>query len=444
MTAVRNLDSLEKPQDQLKTSGEEAIVPIAVSAWDRLRTPLGRTFAWLAQLGTDGYPLEVKRRLMILNMMSYLVATSTLIYAVQYSFLDFEKYLPVILINLALVSLGVIVPFSHRFSEIAGGLIVVGVEYLAQIGFTALLGRSTGFQLHYIVAAAAPFVVLGLNRLWLILPIIVTGLVLHLYCWFWFPQSIAIIEAEPDLLNSMYIQAAITTFAIIGASVYYAFSLAENAKAETEALLRNILPGSIVERLQARPTEIIADTFSEASILFADIAGFVPLARRLGAERTVQLLNALVTEFDGLAQTCGVEKIKTIGDAYMAASGLPEPSAGHTCCLLKMATGMLGVTARLQQEMGIALDIRIGVATGPVMAGVIGRKKFTYDVWGDAVNLAARLEGLSRPGRILVCPRTQELLANECDFDSKSEVDVKGLGVMTAWFVTLQKAGASG
>ena len=226
---------MKKLQEQLQSSREETLVPLAVSSWQRLSTPLGRTFGWLAQLGTDGYPLEIKRRLMILNMMSYLVATSTLIYAVQYSFLDFEKYLPVILINMALVSLGVIVPLSHRFNDIAGGLIVVGVEYLAQIGFTALLGRSTGFQLHYIVAAAAPFVVLGLNRLWLILPIIATGLILHLYCWFWFPQSAAMIAAEPELLNSMYIQAAITTFAIIGASVYYAFSLAENAKAETDA-----------------------------------------------------------------------------------------------------------------------------------------------------------------------------------------------------------------
>lgn len=387
-------------------------------------------------MGTNGYSLEVKRRLMILNMMAYLVSISTLIYAVQYTVLDFQKYEPVVWINLVLVSLAVIIPLSHRYSEIAGGLLMVGIEYLAQIGFTAYLGRSAGFQLHFVVAAAAPFVVLGLQRLWLILPIMIVGLGLHLFCWFWFPRSAALILAEPELLNSIYVQAAITTFAIIGASVYYAFSLAENAKAETEALLRNILPGSIVERLQARPAEVIADTFPEASILFADISGFVPLARSLGAARTVELLNKLVSEFDGLAQTNGIEKIKTIGDAYMAASGLPDTSEGHTVRLATMALDMHKATARLQKDMNLNLAIRIGLASGPVMAGVIGRKKFTYDVWGDAVNLAARLEGLSQPGRVLVCPRTHALLADSFAFDSKSEVEVKGIGAMSAWFLS--------
>ena len=418
-------------------TGTTASKPVVKPMFTRIREGLG----WLAQLGTEGYTLEIKRRLMILNMMAYLVAISTLIYAIQYTFLDFQKYLPVILINLALVSLAVIIPLSHRTSEIAGGLIMVGVEYLAQIGFTAYLGRSTGFQLHYFVAAAAPFVVLGLNRMWLILPIIVTGLGLHLFCWFSFPRSSALIEAEPELLNSMYVQAVITTFAIIGASVYYAFSLAENAKAETDALLRNILPGSIVERLQARPAEVIADTFPEASILFADISGFVPLARSLGAARTVELLNTLVSEFDSLAQKCGVEKIKTIGDAYMAASGLPEPSPGHTSSLAVLALEMQKATGRLRKTLDHDLRIRIGLASGPVMAGVIGRKKFTYDVWGDAVNLAARLEGLSQPGRILVCPRTQKLLADHYRFESRGEVEVKGVGAMMAWFLVERKAG---
>ena len=426
---------MDQQKDQAAPSS--ALPPAtALPAWRRLRTSLGEGLGWLAQLGTDGYSLEVKRRLMILNMMAYLVSISTLIYAVQYTVLDFQKYEPVVWINLVLVSLAVIIPLSHRYSEIAGGLLMVGIEYLAQIGFTAYLGRSAGFQLHFVVAAAAPFVVLGLQRLWLILPIMIVGLGLHLFCWFWFPRSAALILAEPELLNSIYVQAAITTFAIIGASVYYAFSLAENAKAETEALLRNILPGSIVERLQARPTEVIADTFLEASILFADISGFVPLARSLGAARTVELLNKLVSEFDGLAQKNGIEKIKTIGDAYMAASGLPEASTGHTVRLATMALEMHRATARLQKDMNLNLAIRIGLASGPVMAGVIGRKKFTYDVWGDAVNLAARLEGLSQPGRILVCPRTHELLDGSFAFESKSEVEVKGIGAMTAWFLS--------
>lgn len=411
----------------------------AVSAWRLPPSSFGRTLVWLSELGTAGYPPEVVRRLKILNMIAYLIAVSTLVYAVQHSFLNYEKYEPVILINYALVTLAVIVPLSHRINEIAGGLIIVGVQYLAQVGFAAYLGRSTGVQLHFFVAAAAPFVVLGLKRMWLILPIILIGLALHLFCWFWFPQSVAVIEAEAAMLDSIYVQATITTFALIGASVYYAFKLTENAKAETEALLRNILPGSIVERLQARPAEAIADTFPDATILFADISGFVPLARSLGAVRTVGLLNTLVTEFDDLAQRHGVEKIKTIGDAYMAASGLPEATPGHTVRLAAMAVDMQSAVERLRRDMALDLNIRIGIASGPVMAGIIGRQKFTYDVWGDAVNLAARLEGLSQRGRILVCPRTRGLLEGAFTFEDHGKVEVKGIGEVATWFLAARK-----
>ncbi len=410
------------------------------SGLQRLLASLGSGLAWLSELGTQGYPPDVVRRLKIVNMIAYLIAISTLIYAIQHSFLNYDKYRPVILINYSIVSLAFIVPLSHRINEIAGGLIIVAVQYIAQLSFAAYLGSSTGVQLHFFVAAAAPFVVLGLKRMWLILPIIATALALHLYCWFVFPISEAIIDAEATMVNSIYVQAAITTFALIAASVYYAFSLAETAKAETDALLRNILPGSIVERLQARPLETIADTFPEASILFADISGFVPLARSLGAERTVSLLNRLVTEFDVLASRHGVEKIKTIGDAYMAASGLPEPTPGHTERLAAMAVDMQTAIERLRKELNLDLNMRIGLASGPVMAGVIGKQKFTYDVWGDAVNLAARLEGLSQPGRVLICPHTQSLLADTFTFENHGEVQVKGIGAVQSWFLTDPKA----
>jgi adenylate cyclase len=419
---------------QQATSAPSAL-PREQSGLQRLLASLGSGLAWLAELGTDGYPPDVVRRLKIVNMIAYLIAISTLIYAVQHSFLNYDKYRPVILINYSIVALAFIVPLSHRISEIAGGLTIVAVQYLAQLSFAAYLGSSTGVQLHFFVAAAAPFVVLGLKRMWLILPIIAAALALHLYCWFAFPISEAIIDADASMVNSIYVQAAVTTFALIGASVYYAFSLAETAKAETDALLRNILPGSIVERLQARPSETIADTFPEASILFADISGFVPLARSLGAERTVSLLNRLVTEFDLLAQRHGVEKIKTIGDAYMAASGLPEPKPRHTERLAAMAIDMQLALERLRQELKLDLNMRIGLASGPVMAGVIGKQKFSYDVWGDAVNLAARLEGLSQPGRILVCQRTQSLLDGVFTFENHGEVQVKGIGAMPSWFL---------
>lgn len=396
---------------------------------------LGRGLERLSEAGTAGYPPDTKRRLMILNMISYLIAVSTLVYAMQHAFLDYDKYRPVILINLALVGLAFAVPLSHRISDIAGALFIVGAEYIALISFTMYLGRSSGVQLQYFVVAAAAFVVLGLQRLWLIVPIILTGLALHLASWFWYPPSKALIVAEREIIDSLYVQAAITTVGLISASVYYAFRLAESAKAETEALLRNILPDSIVERLKLHPQQAIADNFSDASVLFADISGFVPLARRLGAGRTVELLNKIVSEFDALADKHGVEKIKTIGDAYMVASGVPESVPDHLERLAGMALDMQSVMQRLRQESGLDINMRMGLASGPVMAGVIGKQKFSYDVWGDAVNLAARLEALSVPGRILLGARCREALAEQYDFESRGMVEIKGIGQQEAWFL---------
>ncbi len=413
--------------------------PVKRLASDLARLPgaerLGPLLTRLAEAGTQGYAPDVKRRLMILNMIAYLIAVSTLIYAIQHTFLDYEKYKPIIWINLALVATAISVPFAHRYSEIAGALLIIVSEYAALIAFAMLIGRSSGVQLQYFVAAAAPFVVFGLKRLWLIVPVIVVAMILHLCSWFWFPRSKALIVAEQELIDSIYVQAAITTFGLIAASVYYAFRLAENAKAETEALLRNILPDTIVARLKLQPSDPIADTFSDASVLFADISGFVALAHRLGAEETVRLLNAIVTEFDALSAKYGVEKIKTIGDAYMVAAGVPEPVPDHVERIARLALEMHEVIARVRDERGHQLAIRIGIASGPVMAGVIGKKKFTYDVWGDAVNLAARLENLSVPGRVLVCRKCKSALEVHYEFESRGVVDIKGLGQQETWFL---------
>ncbi|MBY0226580.1 MAG: adenylate/guanylate cyclase domain-containing protein [Hyphomicrobium sp.] len=396
---------------------------------------IGRGIGRLSQAGTAGYPADVKRRLMILNLIAYLIVASTLVYAIQHALLDYETYKPIIWINLALVGAALAVPFAHRINEVAGALLIVVAEWAALLAFTRYLGHASGVHLQYFVGAAAPFVVFGLNRLWLVIPVILSGLALHLAAWFWFPESTALIPADKEVIDSIYVQAAITTVGLIAASVYYAFRLAENAKAETESLLRNILPDAIVARLKAAPADRISDQFNDASVLFADISGFVALARSLGPADTVALLNEIVTRFDDLARVHGVEKIKTIGDAYMVAAGIPEPCDDHLHRLAGMGLSMLAAVSRVAAERDTPLSIRIGIASGPVMAGVIGKQKFTYDVWGDAVNLAARLESLSEPGRILVCPRCKKLLDSHFEFESRGQVEIKGLGPREAFFL---------
>ncbi|MEQ1651961.1 MAG: adenylate/guanylate cyclase domain-containing protein [Hyphomicrobium sp.] len=416
------------------------IVPPPHSGLRRLfglvASPIARVFRVIAAAGTAGYPPDTVRRLKILNVIAALIALTTSIYAVQLAVGDYETMRPVVWINIVLALFAAAVPFAHRINDTAGGLLLVAAEFVALYGFTAFFGRSGGAPMQYIVAAAAPFVIFGLERLWLVITIVVMALGLHLVAWFSFTRSNALLHVERDMLDSLYLQGAITTFGLIAASVYYAFSLAERAKAETDTVLRNVLPDSVVERLKSNPDETIFDGFASASILFADITGFVSLARSLGPEKTVALLNRLVSTFDDLAQRHGVEKIKTIGDAYMVASGVPIHRPDHLQALAAMALDMLDATKAVATETGLALNIRIGMASGPMMAGVIGTKKFSYDVWGDPVNLASRLESASAPGRILICPQCFDALEGLFKLESRGLIEIKGVGQQEAWYLT--------
>jgi adenylate cyclase len=401
-------------------------------------TRLGRVGGWLVRLieyGTHRYDRETQRRLKILNVVAYLVALITLIYAIQQMFVDLRLLLPVIVLNLMIVAIALLVPFAHRFNDIAGALLIAIAEYIALFLFTLYLGRTSGIHLQYFATPAAFFVIFGLHRLRLVLAFTVVGLVLHVAAWMLFPRSSALIAVDDAMLNSLYVTASFTTIAMVAAVVYYAFRLAEDARVQTETLLRNILPDSIVDRLTDKPEAVIADSFEEASVLFADLKGFVPLAKTLGPERTVGLLNEMMRSFDRLAAMHGVEKIKTIGDAYMVAAGVPERVADHAPRLARMGLAMLKATGELEAAFGVPLNLRIGIASGPVMAGVIGAKRLTYDVWGDTVNLASRLEGQSTPGRVLVASGTKARLEGLFQLEPRGVLDIKGLGEVEAWFL---------
>lgn len=393
---------------------------------------------WLARIATigiAGYPPQVQRRLQILNVVSYLIAFFTFAYAVQHIFVDVRLWAPVITINLLLAVVALLVPLAHRFNEIAGGLILATAEFVALFVLTGYLGHSSGIHIQYITYAAAPFVILGLGRLKLILTLVITGFVLHLASWFLFPDHRAFLAVAPANLDAMYVTASVTTFGLIAATVYYAFHLAERAEAQTDALLRNILPETIVDRLKTSPDATIADSFEDASVLFADLQGFVTLAKKLGPARTVEFLNALMTEFDSLAVRHGVEKIKTIGDAYMAAAGVPNAVPDHAQRLARLSLDLLGAAERASEVIGVPLALRIGLASGPLMAGVIGAKRLTYDVWGDTVNLASRLEGSGEPGRVHVSAHAKTLLEHDFQFENRGTLNIRGFGTEQTWYL---------
>jgi class 3 adenylate cyclase len=180
---------------------------------------------------------------------------------------------------------------------------------------------------------------------------------------------------------------------------------------------------------------IIADQRSNVTILFADIIAFTKLSSRLSAEDLVRLLNGLFSKFDRLALDLGVEKIKTIGDAYMVAGGLPEPRADHAHAVADMALAMIETVERMNCELPIALQMRIGIHSGDVVAGIIGTHKFVYDIWGDAVNIASRMESHSLPNRIQVSAAAHQHLQDRFWLERHGSVDIKGTGPMETYFL---------
>ncbi len=207
---------------------------------------------------------------------------------------------------------------------------------------------------------------------------------------------------------------------------------------ESEKLLLNILPKSIAEKLK-HGEKNIANEFPEATILFADIVGFTELSVKICAEDLVNLLNEIFSCFDGLSEKHHLEKIKTIGDAYMVVGGLPMLQPNHAECVAEMALDMLAEITKFNQKLGINCNIRIGMNTGSVVAGVIGTKKFTYDLWGDTVNTASRMESHGIPGKIQVTEATYLRLKDQYEFVHRGLIPVKGKGEMNAYLLIGRK-----
>ncbi len=422
-----------------------------VSLLDLARKPdqIASRFTWLANfgkwvrdLGVEGYAPVARRRLQQVNVLNAFMIASYVTFAAFYALLDLSALKWLILAVLANLPFFLVPPFLHRYSEIAAATYLSIHAAFALLVLASIAGSSAGIH-YWLLAGGTLILFYGTGRL--IIALAVTGLLIgtFLFIELWVPESTRWSPMTPDIANLIKNIAATGGALLVASFVYLALRMAEQAEtaleseyARSETLLRSIMPAGIASRLKSNPQAIIADKYDQVTLLFADVVDFTPRASALSPEELVAFLNRIFSSFDALAEKHGLEKIKTIGDAYMVAAGLPEAQPDQMARAAEMALDMLEAVHGLSREMGEEVAVRIGIHTGPAVAGVLGKRKLFYDVWGDTVNTAARMEAYGLPDRIQVTEAVYELLREDFAFDRRGEmIHVKGKGPMQLYFL---------
>jgi adenylate cyclase len=350
--------------------------------------------------GTEGFPENVARRLRLVNFTAWCSAVVASAFALS-QVLE-RKLWCVAAISALLAFVCAAVPLLHRFGSLAASLTLAITAYIAFFALCIMLGTDTGIQMNYLSAAGLAFLYVGTERRLFAAAFAVLAVVLIVALEVVAPRSTGLLS--DNLMLGNFIASTIGASAILFATVLYALreadraqAIAEREHARSEALLGNILPATVASRLKESKAGVIADKYDDASVLFADMAGFTARASDTTPVSLVHFLNVVFTAFDRLVESHGLEKIKTTGDSYMVLSGAPVPRPDHAVAIAELALDMLRAAADLHDPDGRDVRIRIGIASGPVVAGVIGTHKFFYDVWGDAVNVASRMESTGVP-----------------------------------------------
>ena len=380
------------------------------------------------------------RQLRVLTVTARIGAAVSVFFGVQ-QFLLLRDELWIGFLNIAAAVAFLLIPRLYRFGELLAPVVFVLVAYATITVVSVYVGSGIGLHFYYVVAVTIVVLVLGVEHMAIASALAAFGALTVIALEMWVPHDTG---AQPEWAFRLgFVINTIAAWVLVTATVWYA--LRETARAEaameteydrSEALLANILPASIAERLKNPAHDVIADKYDDASILFADIAGYTKRASDTAPADLVRFLDGLFTDLDALVDRHGLEKVKSSGDSYMVVSGIPLQRADHLEALAALALDMADAVAGLTDARGRDVPLRIGLASGPVVAGVVGARKFFYDVWGDAVNVAARMESTDVEGRIQVPQDVYERLRNRFSFEERGDVDVKGKGLIHTWYLT--------
>ncbi len=389
--------------------------------------------------GTKGYPEKVARRLRAMNIAAWICAAQAGYFAILRMLDPAPGMFTRGLTNAGIAAAFAALPLLHRLSPLAAPLVFLAFAYWAIFRSAYQIGTGGGSDMFYLTATALFVLLIGTEHIVLaaLAGAVAAGLLIMLRLVA--PYDTGLVSPEVQFWGSFVTSAVINTVLLFTVMVYVLRQLASaEATAErefqrSESLLLSILPAPIAARL--KDNGVVADRFDDASVLFADMAGFTTLTGDFSPDELVAFLNRTYSEFDLLVERHGLEKIKTTGDAYMVVSGVPAARGDHAEALADFALAMRDAAQNLRDPLGRAVPMRIGIAGGPVVAGVVGTKKIFCDVWGDAVNLAARMETTGEAGRIQVPKAMAARLDQYFRLEPRGAVDIKGKGRMLTWFL---------
>jgi adenylate cyclase len=405
--------------------------------------------AWLERLlsvGIVSTDRDIVRRQRCVNVASFVTAANAASHLVFNALYDFQGLLPLHLYNAAMAVVPLMIPRLHRFGENTGALALAFLILVAHMFAVWAMGVASDLHVYYTLAGVF-LLLIGVQHWRIFVFIFILCLAALLFALNFAPLDGFISPEDRQLRDLLSTHAMVNTIAINAIILFYALSLLRRAETDlqhqyerSERLLTAVMPSAIAERLKSGQEDRIADRIETLSVMFADLVGFTESVHQLPPEEVVDFLDQLVRAFDALCERYGVEKIKTIGDSYMAAAGFDGRGGEGAVAIGRLALAMLDVIGKQPPLGGRAPRLRIGIHCGPATAGVIGDTRFSYDVWGDAVNMAARMESTGLPGQIHVSEAFRALTLDRFEFSESGTADLKGIGVVRSYFLLKEKA----
>jgi adenylate cyclase len=406
---------------------------------ERLRLPA--FLSRIVRVGIVTADPEIARREVLTNIAAWVVALNALVHLVIGMVHDPVGLMPLHAYNLAVIAIALALPALHRFGE---NLAAIGVCTLIVIGhsFVVLaLGPASDLQFYFVLAGFLLFLFGVENWRLFVVFWLAAFAALVLTVAFGRPEGLLAPE-DVAFREFLSFQALVNAMVINGAGVAFVVASLTRAQRDlarqvevSDALVDVLLPKAISHRLKSGHERHIADRVENATVMFADLSGFTPAAGAVTANELVAYLDELFSGFDGLSARFGVDKIKTIGDSYMAAGALNGDARSGAIAVGTLAIALRDFAASFRSLGGVRLSLRVGIHSGPLVAGVIGDLRVSYDVWGDTVNLAQRLESHGEPGRIHVSAAFRELAGPAFNYEDRPPVDIKGIGEMQTWFL---------